>query len=214
MSIESQQQRLRGELEGRGIRDKRVLDVIARTRRDLFVPEEIRSQAYIDDALPIAAGQTISQPYIVALMTQELGLAGDERVLEIGTGSGYQTAILAQLCREVVTVERIEILSLAARDLLERIGDYNVEYYVGDGTLGCPERGPYDGIIVTAAAPRVPPPLYDQLAPGGRMVIPVGDQTSQMLLVVERHGPEPTIREVCGCRFVKLIGAAGWLEGE
>ncbi len=210
MSIEDLQEQLRRQLEARGIHDGRVLSVIGRTHRELFVPEYLREQAYLDDALPIAAGQTISQPYIVALMTQELGLTGDERVLEIGTGSGYQAAILSQLCREVVTVERIGLLSEQAREVLDRLGYRNIEFYVGDGTLGWPARAPYDGIIVTAAAPRIPDPLYEQLAEGGRMVIPVGDEAAQTLLVVERHDPEPLIRESCGCRFVKLIGAAGW----
>ncbi|MEX2316067.1 MAG: protein-L-isoaspartate(D-aspartate) O-methyltransferase [Pirellulales bacterium] len=212
MSIEVQQEQLRRQLEARGIQDQRVLTVIGRTHRELFVPENVREQAYLDDALPIAAGQTISQPYIVALMTQELGLTGDERVLEIGTGSGYQAAILSQLCREVVTVERIEQLSAQAREVLDRLGYRNIEFYVGDGTLGWLARAPYDGIIVTAAAPKIPTPLYEQLTEGGRMVIPVGDEAAQTLLVVERHDPEPFVREACGCRFVKLIGAAGWPE--
>jgi protein-L-isoaspartate(D-aspartate) O-methyltransferase len=212
MAIEDQQLQLRWELEERGITDERVLDAIARTRRDLFVPEDVREHAYDDDALPIASGQTISQPYIVALMTQELRLTGDERVLEIGTGSGYQAAILSQLCHEVVTVERLADLSASARHILDQLGYTNIVYYVGDGTLGCPERAPYDGIIVTAAAPDIPPPLYDQLIKGGRMVIPVGDQWSQSLTLVEKTESGETTQELCGCRFVKLIGAAGWPE--
>jgi protein-L-isoaspartate(D-aspartate) O-methyltransferase len=187
-----------------------VLSAIADTRRELFVPDDVREQAYVDDALPIAAGQTISQPYIVALMTQELRLVGDERVLEIGTGSGYQTAILSQLCRRVVTVERIQQLSDEAREVLGRLGYRNIDFHVGDGTLGWPEQAPYEGIIVTAAAPKIPTPLYEQLAEGGRIVIPVGDESAQTMLVVERREPEPIVREACNCRFVKLIGAAGW----
>lgn len=210
MTIQNRQQELVRELEERGITDRRVLDAISHTRRDLFVPESIREQAYDDDALPIAAGQTISQPYIVALMTQELRLAGTERVLEIGTGSGYQAAILSQLCAEVVSIERLQELSDTAHVLLDQLGYTNIEYCIGDGTLGWPERAPYDGIVVTAAAPEIPRPLYDQLAFGGRLIVPVGDQWSQTLLAVERAEPDPRVRELCGCRFVKLIGAAGW----
>ena len=211
-TIEQQQHELRRQLESREITEVRVLDVVERTRRDLFVPQELRERAYEDNALPIGAEQTISQPYIVALMTQELSLAGDERVLEIGTGSGYQTAILAQLCREVVTIERLDELALPAQRVLADLGLTNIEFRIGDGTLGCPERAPYDGIIVTAAAPEIPAPLYRQLASGGRMVIPVGDEHLQSLLVVTKREEQAEIREVCGCRFVKLIGDAGWPE--
>lgn len=210
MSIEQQQARLRRQLEARGITDQRVLDVIAATRRDLFVPAEVRHLAYDDNALPIGQGQTISQPFIVALMTQELELTGSERVLEIGTGSGYQTAILAQLARDVVTVERIAELSRPAQSVLADLGYTNIEFRIGDGTLGCPERAPYDGILVTAAAPDVPPPLYDQLVPGGRIVIPVGDEYMQMLKKVIREEPKPRVIDLCSCRFVKLVGQAGW----
>ena len=209
-TIPQQQAELRRQLESRGISDPRVLEAIEHTRRDLFVPEELRDRAYEDNALPIGHLQTISQPYIVALMTQELELQGDERVLEIGTGSGYQTAILAQLCREVVTMERIEELSLPAQRVLGDLELTNIEFRIGDGTLGCPERAPYEGIVVTAAAPRIPEPLYKQLVPGGRLVVPVGDEQLQTLLQVERREPDPIVEEVCGCRFVKLIGAAGW----
>ncbi len=201
---------LREELELRGIADARVLDAIEETRRDLFVPEAIRAAAYEDSALPIGNGQTISQPYIVALMTQELELSGDEKVLEVGTGSGYQAAILARLCRTVVTIERIPALSESARGVLAEMGIHNVLLLQGDGTLGNPEHAPYDRVIVTASAPSIPPPLYDQLKPGGRLVAPIGDESTQELVRVEKtdSGPKTTI--LCGCRFVKLIGEAGW----
>ena len=212
MSIVDEQHRLRRKLEERGVSDTRVLDVIEQTRRDLFMPEEMRSLAYVNDALPIGLGQTISQPLIVALMTQALALTGTETVLEIGTGSGYQAAILAKLCRKVVTIERLEELSLRAQRALTDLGYTNIEFRVGDGTLGCPELGPYDGILVTAAAPSIPEPLYMQLKPGGRLIVPVGDEYSQSLLSVERRDPEPRIVDLGGCRFVKLIGKAGWPE--
>jgi protein-L-isoaspartate(D-aspartate) O-methyltransferase len=201
---------LREELELRGIADARVLDAIEETRRDLFVPEAIRAAAYEDSALPIDNGQTISQPYIVALMTQELELSGDEKVLEVGTGSGYQAAILARLCRTVVTIERIPALTESSRRVLAEMGIHNVILLQGDGTLGNPQHAPYDRVIVTASAPSIPQPLYDQLMPGGRLVAPIGDETMQELVRVEKtdSGPKATI--LCGCRFVKLIGEAGW----
>jgi protein-L-isoaspartate(D-aspartate) O-methyltransferase len=205
---------LRETLERRGITDPRVLDAIQETRRDLFVPEPLQYAAYEDDALPIGEGQTISQPYIVALMTQELQLSGEETVLEIGTGSGYQVAILARLARRVVTIERIETLSDRARRVLSQVGVTNVEYLVGDGTLGNPERGPYDRIIVTAAARAIPEPLYEQLKPSGLLVAPIGDESSQELVVVEKTFTGPRMTSLCGCRFVKLIGEAGWAPTE
>ncbi len=187
-----------------------MLDAIEETRRDLFVPDSLQYAAYEDDALPIDEGQTISQPYIVALMTQELRLDGDETVLEIGTGSGYQAAVLARSCRRIVTIERIESLSERARRVLSELGVTNVEFLVGDGTLGNPERGPYDRVIVTASAPAVPEPLYEQLKPGGLIVAPVGDESSQELVVLEKTPTGPRLTPLCGCRFVKLIGEAGW----
>jgi len=201
---------LREELELRGITDARVLEAIEQTRRDLFVPDLLRPAAYDDSALPIGAGQTISQPYIVALMTQELRLAGDENVLEVGTGSGYQAAILSRLCRRVVTIERIEALSLSAQRVLADLGVRNVIFLIGDGTLGNAEHGPYDRVIVTASAPAVPEPLYEQLKPGGRLVAPFGDESMQELILVEKTDSGPEVTPLCGCRFVKLIGAAGW----
>jgi protein-L-isoaspartate(D-aspartate) O-methyltransferase len=209
-SIPELQRQLRETLERRGITDPHVLDAIEQIRRELFVPKSLEYAAYEDDALPIGEGQTISQPYIVALMTQELQLGGNETVLEIGTGSGYQTAILARLARRVVTIERIERLSESARRILSQLGVTNVEYLVGDGTLGNPERGPYDRVIVTASAPAIPEPLYEQLTPGGRIIAPVGDESSQELVVLEKTPTGPRLTPLCGCRFVKLIGEAGW----
>lgn len=212
MEIHEQQSRLRHILEAEGIVDVRVLDTIENTRRDLFVPESQRAYAYDNNALPIGEGQTISQPYIVALMTEALALQGHETVLEIGTGSGYQAAILATLCRRLITMERLAGLADPAKALLDQLGFENIEYVTGDGTLGFPQSAPYDGIIVTAAAPSLPQPLYDQLKEGGRMVIPVGDESLQRLLLVEKpaDATEPKAQTLCGCRFVKLIGAAGW----
>lgn len=201
---------MREELERRGIDDARVLAAIEETPRDLFVPEPIRHAAYDDSALPIGSDQTISQPYIVALMTEELALAGDENVLEVGTGSGYQTAILARLCRTVVTIERIAGLSVSAQRLLAGQGLRNVVYFVGDGTLGNWDHAPYDRIIVTASSPSVPQPLYEQLKPGGRLIAPVGDESIQELVLVEKADKGPAITRLGGCRFVKLIGEAGW----
>jgi protein-L-isoaspartate(D-aspartate) O-methyltransferase len=213
-SIPELARELRETLERRGITDPRVLDAIEETRRDLFVPESLQYAAYEDDALPISEGQTISQPYIVALMTQELRLEGDETVLEIGTGSGYQAAILARLARRVVTIERLERLSERARRVLSEFAVTNVEFLVGDGTLGNPQRGPYDRVIVTASAPAIPEPLYDQLKPGGLIVAPIGDESSQELVVLEKTPAGPRFTPLCGCRFVKLIGKAGWAPAE
>jgi protein-L-isoaspartate(D-aspartate) O-methyltransferase len=210
MNIQQQQAELRQKLERSGITDQRVLDCIQQTRRDLFVPSDLHEAAYEDRALPIDCEQTISQPYMVALMTQELGLLGHERVLEVGTGSGYQAAVLARLCRQVVTIERIAELSEHAQRVLAELGFDNIVFRVGDGTLGCREFAPYDGILVTAGAPDVPSPLYNQLKVGGRLVIPVGDNQGQVLQVIEKHESGPVVREAGGCRFVKLIGDAGW----
>ncbi|HID24730.1 MAG TPA: protein-L-isoaspartate(D-aspartate) O-methyltransferase [Planctomycetaceae bacterium] len=208
--ITQRQKRLRQQLEDRGIRDTRVLDAIERTRRDLFVPEELRDRAYDDEALPIGLGQTISQPYIVALMTESLELTGEETVLEVGTGSGYQAAILAQLCRRVVTVERIEALAQQAQQVLAELDLTNIEFHLGDGSLGVPEKAPYDGIVVTAAAPDVPAPLFRQLKEGGRLVIPVGDEDLQTLTLIRKADGIPVSKSLCPCRFVKLIGDAAW----
>jgi len=196
-------------LRGAGIRDERVLSAMRAVPRELFVPPEEESLAYEDRALPIDAGQTISQPYMVALMTEQLALQGNEEVLEIGTGSGYQAAVLARLCQRVTSIERIASLSASARRRLESLHIGNVECLVGDGSVGWPNGAPYSGIIVTAGAPEIPWPLYDQLADGGRLVVPVGAGT-QMLKTVIHRADGPEIRDVCGCTFVPLIGAAGW----
>jgi protein-L-isoaspartate(D-aspartate) O-methyltransferase len=207
---EQRRQMVELQLRRGGIRDERVLAAMGTVPREAFVPEHEQSHAYADGALPIEHGQSISQPYMVALMTEALELDGPERVLEIGAGTGYQAAILAVLCAEVFSIERIAGLADSARQRLADLGIGNVEIGVGDGTLGWPEHAPYDGIIVTAGAPRPPGPLLEQLADGGRLVIPVGDRQSQMLEVRTRHGEKHRTRNVCACKFVPLVGAHGW----
>ena len=198
------------QLMARDIRDESVLRAFRKVPRHEFIPSEMRAEAYADHPLPIGAGQTISQPYMVALMTQCLELSGDERVLEIGTGSGYQAAILAGLAREVYSIERQESLAARASAVLD--GYPNIHITVGDGTEGWPEHAPYGGIIVTAGAPDVPLPLLDQLAEGGRLVIPVGGSFSQTLMVCTRRGDRIEKISVCGCVFVPLVGKHGWEE--
>jgi len=196
----------------RGIKDPRVIAAMKKVPRHLFVSEPLRSQAYEDHPLLIEEKQTISQPYIVALMTESLRLTGHEEVLEIGTGSGYQTAILAELADKVFTIERIPLLAEKARKRLEELGYKNIVYRIGDGSLGWPEEAPFDGILVSAAAPSIPQPLIDQLAMGGRLIIPVGDRLSQELVLVERV-PEGIRKSFLGgVRFVDLIGKWGWSE--
>jgi protein-L-isoaspartate(D-aspartate) O-methyltransferase len=201
---------LRRELEQQGISDKAVLDAISNTPRELFVSDEQHNLAYSNQALPIDCSQTISQPYMVALMTQLLQLTGTEHILEIGTGSGYQAAVLAQLAATVTTIERHELLSNQARNILDRLGYQNISFHTGDGTLGWPDGAPYDGIIVMAAAPKIPTPLFDQLKPNGKLVIPLGDETIQNLKLIEKSDGRPVITDSCDCRFVKLIGECGW----
>lgn len=208
--LEEQKRGLLDALGRRDVTDARVLQALARVPRERFVPPSLHHRAYENIALPIAGGQTISQPLMVALMTQELALAGHELVLEIGTGSGYQTAILAELAREVVTIERIPELAENARTLLAELGYANIDFRIGDGSLGCPDRAPFDAIIVTAGAPDYPAPLYRQLKVGGRLVIPVGDESAQTLQVVTKREQGPEIRDAGGCRFVRLIGDAAW----
>lgn len=193
----------------RGIRDESVLAAIASVPREQFVPERLRRQAYADRALPIGSGQTISQPFMVATMLEALALEGG-RVLDVGTGSGYQAALLAKLADEVVTIERVPELAQAARQRLTGMGYVNVHVVVGDGTLGVPERAPYDGIVVAAAAPAVPEALYGQLAEGGRIVVPVGSRREQWLEIVERGPDGPERLRTVPCRFVPLLGAAGF----
>ncbi|MFA5145795.1 MAG: protein-L-isoaspartate(D-aspartate) O-methyltransferase [Candidatus Omnitrophota bacterium] len=201
-----------GQLVSRGISGQKVLRAFEKVPRHEFIPEELRQDAYSDYPLPIGEGQTISQPYMVALMTECLGLAGGERVLEVGTGSGYQTAILAEIAGEVYSVERLERLARSAGGNLKRLGYTNISIKVGDGTLGWPEHGPYDGIIVTAGAPGIPEALPAQLKEKGRLVIPIGGGLSQVLTVAEKRGATFSAREVCGCAFVPLIGKYGWAE--
>jgi protein-L-isoaspartate(D-aspartate) O-methyltransferase len=194
----------------RGIRDPAVLAAMRKIARHLFVPEQLRMMAYEDQPLPIDCRQTISQPYMVALMTEALALSKNDRVLEVGTGSGYQAAVLAELCSAVYTVEKIPDLAEKAKAVLQQLGYDTVSITVADGTCGWPEHQPYNGIIVTAGAPRVPQPLLDQLAEGGRLLIPVGDYDLQQLLRLTRTQDGIVREELGGCRFVPLRGEYGW----
>ncbi len=199
------------QLAGRDIRDKRVLDAMGRVPRELFVPEGLRERAYDDAALPIGSGQTISQPAIVALICELLALRGDERVLDVGTGSGYQAAVLAELAAEVHTIERLEEVAAQARENLAAAGyAERVIVHVGDGTLGDPEHAPFAAIAVAAAAPEPPRPLYDQLEPDGRLVVPVGSRYDQLLELVVRGPQGPTVARSVPCRFVPLVGREGF----
>ncbi len=206
----AKQHMLRKQLHARGISDPNVLAAMARVPREAFVGPEWRAQAYADRALPIACSQTISQPYIVGLMTQALELTGHEVVLEIGTGSGYQTAILALLAREVISVERHAELSEQAAERLKALGCQNVSLICGDGTLGWPARAPYDRILVTAAAQRCPPRLLDQMADPGAMVIPIGGEHSQVLQLIRKRSGQLVCSCLSACRFVPLVGEDGW----
>ena len=201
------------QIRSRGIRDVRVLRAMEEIPRHLFVEEALRDQAYNDNPLPIGERQTISQPYIVALMTEALALQGMEKVLEIGTGSGYQTAVLAQIADRVCSIERIASLAGAARRMLDYLNAYNVAIRVGDGTFGWKEESPFDAILVTAGAPKIPSLLIEQLKAGGRLVIPVGDRYTQTLIRATRLS-EKTLdikkEDLGGCRFVDLIGEHGW----
>ena len=198
------------QLVDRGIRQCRVLAAMAWVPREWFVPPHLAGDAYDDAPLPIGSGQTISQPYMVAVMTEALRLTGAERVLEVGTGSGYQAAILAELAREVITIERRPELAETARQRLAALGYTNVEVVIGDGTLGSPAHAPFDAILVAAAAPHVPAPLKQQLSDGGRLVVPVGPSDQQTLHIVTRFGEQFTQTLGVGCVFVPLIGAEGW----
>jgi protein-L-isoaspartate(D-aspartate) O-methyltransferase len=210
-SYARQRQRMvQEQLARRDIRSPSVLEAMRSTPRHLFVAPEYRQNAYSDGPLPIGFGQTISQPYIVALMTQLLALRGNEVVLEVGTGSGYQAAILGQMAREVHTIERHAGLARAAAHLLEQLQLNNIHVHIGDGSLGLPEFAPYQGILVTAAAPEVPPALLEQLADGGRLVIPIGPRGCQILEVWQRHGAITEKRELIPVAFVPLIGEFGW----
>ena len=201
-------------LRVRGITDEHVLKALGAIPRERFVPEGDADRAYGDHPIPIGHGQTISQPYMVALMTQCLGTSSKEKVLEIGTGSGYQTAVLCELAGEVYTIERVPELSQRASKTLRELGYRNFQERVGDGTLGWPEKGPFDAIMVTASAPEVPESLKRQLAEGGRLVIPVGPQGMQVLMVLTRQGGRTEEEAVCDCVFVRLIGKEGWREDD
>jgi protein-L-isoaspartate(D-aspartate) O-methyltransferase len=198
------------QLTGRGVSDARVLEAMRRVPRHRFVQEALQARAYGDHPLPIGEDQTISQPFIVGLMTSLLELTGREKVLEVGTGSGYQTAVLAAVARRVCSIERLPRLAERARALLEVLGCRNVWIRVGNGALGWPDEAPFDRIIVTAAGPTIPPPLVQQLAEGGRMVLPVGGADSQTLTVVDNIGGEARQRIHGECKFVKLVGKYAW----
>jgi protein-L-isoaspartate(D-aspartate) O-methyltransferase len=198
------------QLRGRDIVDERVLAAMERVPRELFVPEDLRRQAFDDAALPIGAGQTISQPYMVARICEELGLDGDERVLDVGTGSGYQAAVLAELADEVRSIERVPELAEQARRNLAAAGYDRVVVHEGDGSRGLPEHAPYDAIAVAAAAPGFPQALYEQLTPGGRLVVPVGKRHGQRLQVIVRSPEGPAVLRSVPCRFVPLVGEEGF----
>lgn len=213
MTFDEQRHRMvREQLETRGISDERVLSACRTVPRHLFMAESVRQEAYADHPVTIGHGQTMSQPYIVALMLQVLRLRGHERALEIGTGSGYQTALLAELVLEVYSVERLPELTANAGRLLNQFGYLNVHLRTSNGTLGWPEQAPYDAIIVSAAAHRIPPPLLEQLAPTGRLVMPVGPADAQTLTLVEKR--DSTLRQtaITSCVFVPLLGEYGWTD--
>ena len=213
MDFEIARRRMVKQLMERGICDGRVIEAMQKIPRHLFVEEAMAAQAYSDTSLPIGEKQTISQPYIVALMTELLQLRGSEKVLELGTGSGYQAAILATLAGRVYTVERLRPLGLRARKVLDSVGLYNVNIRMGDGTMGWPEEAPFDAIVVTAGAPEIPSMLLEQLKIGGRLVIPVGSLDEQTLVRVTRTGEgEYTREDLEQCRFVKLVGKQGWTD--
>ncbi|MCS7064868.1 MAG: protein-L-isoaspartate(D-aspartate) O-methyltransferase, partial [Fimbriimonadales bacterium] len=216
IDFEVQKELLIQQIREKGVRDEQVLDAIRRVPRHLMVPEEYRWQAYIDHALPIGEGQTISQPSLVATMTELLELKGDERVLEIGTGSGYQAAILTLLCRQLVTMERYPRLALRAYQILTALRFPPFVLVMGDGTRGFPPLAPYDRILVTAGAPgRVPPPLLEQLSPhDGRLLLPLGSRTHQVLTLIIKRGARLFTRTYGECVFVPLIGEYGWQPDE
>ena len=197
-------------MRGRSIRDERVLEAMSLVPRHMFVEEALHARAYEDNSLPIGQNQTISQPYIVALMSEALELTGVETVLEVGTGSGYQSAILSRLANTVFSVERVSRLAMKARRILDRLGVTNVRIKVADGSTGWPENAPYDAAIVAAASPSVPKSILSQVKEGGAMVIPIGSDSSQKLMKIVRGRESDCVSELTGCRFVKLIGNEGW----
>jgi len=200
------------QIAARGVKDERVLEAMRKVPRHMFVDEALREQAYNDHPLPIAEKQTISQPYVVGLMTESLALTGSEKVLEIGTGSGYQSAVLAELADRVFSIERYPDLAHRANSVLQKLGYKNVIIRVGDGSLGWPDDAPFDGVVVTAGTPKIPQPLVDQLAMGGRLVVPVGDRFGQDLVVVRRLADGIRKTSLGGVRFVDLVGKWGWNE--
>jgi len=208
----AREEMVKRQLIPRGIHDPRVLKAMGRVRREAFVPDFMKDQAYEDRPLPIGEDQTISQPYIVALMTQALEIKEGDRVLEIGTGSGYQAAVLAELAGTVYSLERIGSLLQSAKETLQGLGYSNIRFKLYNGTLGWPEHAPYDGIIVTAAAPRIPGPLAEQLGEDGHMVVPVGDRISQNLIRVIKEKQDYKEENLGGVRFVRLVGDYGWKE--
>jgi protein-L-isoaspartate(D-aspartate) O-methyltransferase len=211
MTFETQRKRMvERQLLPRGIHDPLVLKAMEKIPREAFVPDDLRESAYGDNPLPIGEGQTISQPYIVALMTEALELKGPEKVLEIGTGSGYQAAVLAEIVQEVYSVERVTSLTEKAKQILGRLGYANIHFKVFNGTLGWPEHSPYDAIMVTAGAPEIPETLIEQLGEGGRLVIPVGDRLGQDLFKIRKKGGRTTTEDLGPVRFVNLVGEYGW----
>jgi protein-L-isoaspartate(D-aspartate) O-methyltransferase len=208
--FDTRRRMVEAQLRDRGIRDQRVLDAMLQIPRHEFVAEEYKSQAYEDHPIPIGESQTISQPFIVAASLQALSLQGTESVLEVGTGSGYQTALLAVLARAVCSIERHDALAKSAKAALDKLGITNTNIIVGDGSHGVPEYSPYDAILVSAAAPSIPQALFEQLAETGRMVIPVGPQHSQELQLVRKVAGELVVQVIEGCRFVPLVGAGGY----
>ena len=208
--VTARRRMVESQIKNRGVADPLVIAAMLKVPRHLFVEEGLRNQAYADHPLQIGEHQTISQPYMVAHMTEALQLKGGERVLEIGTGSGYQTAVLAEIAEKVYSLERIRSLMSQARQILDRLSYHNILIKIGDGTAGWPKEGPFEGIIVTAGAPEIPQPLVAQLATGGRLVVPVGDRQSQVLkrLTLTERGPQ--VEDLTRCRFVRLIGRHGW----
>ena len=196
----------------RGIKDQKLLDAFQKVERHKFIPKDLASNAYADFPVPIGNGQTISQPYIVALMTECLNLTGKEKVLEVGTGSGYQTAILAELSKEVYSIERFENLAKMAQGVLNELGYTNIKIRVGDGTLGWPEEAPFDRIIITAASPRIPLPLTEQLKDNGKLIMPLGESFSQVLTLFEKKKDKLESMQICGCVFVPLVGKYGYKQ--
>lgn len=200
------------QLVGRGVKDARVLEAMQNVPRHLFVSGALQHKAYGDHPLPIGEDQTISQPYMVGLMSEALQLASHDRVLEIGTGSGYQTAVLAELAGQVFTIERIRSISLAAQKLLDQLGYQNIVYKIFDGSYGWRDQSPYDAILITAGVPEIPKTLVEQLKDGGRMVIPVGSDEKQSLTILTKNGVHVDTHVIADCKFVRLVGKYGWTE--